>query len=153
MIRVGWLIATLALCACTEENPYAQMTDAEIHQRAQSLPLVKRYEFYLAVTRSSIPSNPIVADDLVLLGRPARDYVLNQALTGDHYNLTDALSALSAFSGACSKSELTQLRAKADRVAYGAEDRRSLEQAILVACELGVPTGMRNPWKDQTNQD
>ena len=146
--RVGCALLFLALVSCAKENPYAQMTDAEIHQRAQSLSLAERYAFYLEVTRSSIPSNPIVADDLVLLGKPARDYVLKQALMGSRYDLTDALAALSAFRGECSKSELAQLRSKADRVAYGPEDRRAIEQGILVACELGVPNGMRNPWKD-----
>ena len=153
MIRTVWIISVLALCACTKENPYAKMDEAEIHRRAQSLPLPERYEFFLDVTRSSIPDNPVVASDLVLLGEPARQYVLKQALRGNRYDLTAALSALSAFDGACSKAELTQLKEKAKHVAHGDEDLNALNQGILVACELGVPPGMRNPWKGKINEN
>lgn len=144
------LSLTLALSACAE-SPYAEMSEDEIHARARTLPLPERYAFYLEVNDSTIPGNPIVAEDLVLLGAPARQYVVRQALVGKRHDLTRAMSALSAFSGPCSPQELKQLREKADRVAYGDKDRRAIEERILVACEIAVPSGVRNSWKPQTD--
>lgn len=143
------VVAALVLCACTE-SPYARMSEQEIHARAQALPLEQRYAFYVDVLESTIPENPVVADDLVSLGPPARQYTLNRAVAGDRTDLLIALPALSAFDARCSPHELDRLRRKANDVALGNEDRRLIRAHIDVACEVATPMDVRNPWDGPT---
>lgn len=142
------ILAILTLSACAK-NPYAEMTDEEIHARAQSMPLTERYDFYLEVLDSRIPSNPIVAEDIVLLGPTARQYTFGRALQGGRDALLTALPVLSAFDAPCSSTELRQLKEAAQIVAMNEEDRRGIDMHIMVACEKASPPGYRSPWANR----
>lgn len=133
------------LMACTQ-NPYAHLTDAEVHEKAQKMPLSERYAFYVAISESRIPSKPIVAEDLVLLGEPARKYVFSQALSGSRREFTHALTALSAFKGECTPYELNLLRSRVGQVATSQEQAQSLVAHVLIACEVSVPSNLRKAW-------
>lgn len=140
--RRATLLLLLLLSSCNK-SPYADMPAEEIHAKARTLPLEQRYAFYLEVLESRIPENPDVADDLVLLGEPARKYVIEQALKGDSDDLHNALSALSAFDGRCTADELRRLREKARLTTYSEGERRLTERHILVACEIAAPPGYK----------
>ena len=129
----------LFLAGCNQ-NPYSNMSETEIHAKARAMPLKERYSFYLAILHSSIPENPNVADDLVLLGEPARKYVIEQALGGDREDLLNALPALAAFDG-CTPEDSQRLIRKARLVARDQKDLSLINTHALVACEVKAPPG------------
>lgn len=132
--------AVLLLFGCAD-SPYANMSNKEIHAKARMMPLPQRYTFYREVLDSRIPANPVVAEDIVMLGQPARLYTMAQALEGSREEFLDALPVLSAFDGPCSLAEWTALQNKSSRIAYNREDRRVITSHVSVACEVATPPG------------
>jgi len=134
-MKVAFALASLLVLSSCRDSPYAQMSTDEIHARAQSLPLEKRYDFYLNVLHSRIPEDPTVAEDLTALGPSARAYIIERALAGGREDLQDALPALSEFSGPCTQREWYQLSNKAKTAARNEEDFGLLREHLAVACE------------------
>jgi len=117
---------------------YAETPDSELHAKARTLALPARYDLYVEVLRSQIPSRPILADDIAALGEPAWKYVLSQALNGDYLEISEALPALSAFNRHCSLKELEQLRAHVGHVSIG-DAARNLTASVETTCGSDIP--------------
>jgi len=134
-----WLIVLFAVAAC-KANPYSSVPDENLHAKAKTLALPERYNLYVAVLHSRIPSRPIIADDVAALGPPAWKYVLGRALGGGSAELSEALPALLAFDRRCSSNEFKQLREHADRFSR-ADTARALNDSIESLCGAGLPAG------------
>jgi hypothetical protein len=116
----------------------AEIPDSELHAKARTLALPARYDLYVEVLRSQIPSRPILAGDIAALGEPAWKYVLSRALGGDYLEISEALPALSAFSRRCSLEELEQLRAHVGHASSG-DMARSLTALVETTCGSELP--------------
>jgi len=132
-----WLVVLLAVAAC-KANQYSSVPDEKLHAKAKTLALPERYDLYVEVLHSRIPSRPIIADDIAALGNPAWKYVLGRALTGGSAELSQALPVLFAFGRTCSPDELIQLRGHAGRVS-SAETAKALRNSIDSLCGAGLP--------------
>ena len=123
-----------------QANPYAAATDAELHAKARALALPARYNLYVEVLHSRIPSRPIIAEDIAVFGSPAWGYVLERALSGGSVELSQALPVLFAFGRRCSQNELDQLRDHASEEA-SAEQAVALRSSIDSMCGAALPAG------------
>jgi len=129
------IVAMLLLAAC-RDSPYANIPDEELHAKALLLPLPQRYDLYVDVLHSSIPSRPILAIDIAALGDPAWIYTLDRALSGGTDELLHALPVLSEFKRACSTTELEQLQTHAKHVT-ASDQRGVVSNYIETACKAG----------------
>jgi len=134
-----FVLVSFALTAC-KPNPYANVPDQSLHTMAKKLALPERYDLYLLVLHSRIPSRPTIADDIAALGPPAWKYVLDRAVSGDSAELSDALPALAAFDRRCSLNELEKLREHANRVSK-ADTAKALISSIDDLCGADLPAG------------
>jgi len=138
MLKFCCLFVFLLVTAC-EGSPYVGVSDEELHAKAKTLPLSQRYDLYVEVLHSQIPSRPVLSEDVAALGSPAWEYVLHRALTGDDTELLNALPVLSDFQRRCSVGEISQLRAHIDNVA-GDDTAEALRNSINDLCGAELPT-------------
>ena len=124
----------LALSACTGRK-YDDVSDRELSERAQQLPLEGRYALYMDVYKNSSPHRISLARDIAALGDPAWNYTLGLATRGDYYSgLKPALPVLAAFDRTCRPSDYQLLIGAARRVAHDRSQLRSAVGRIRVAC-------------------
>jgi hypothetical protein len=132
------LLCLFFLLAACGANPYSTVSDEELHAKAKSLTLPQRYDLYVNVLHSRIPSRPILADDIAVLGPGAWKYVLESALSGGSEELLNALPVLVAFDRRCTPRELDLLREHARRVS-GANAGEELKSSIETLCGADLP--------------
>lgn len=86
-----------------------KINDNEMLLKASSLPLNSRYDLYMKVYKSRIPRNPLLAEEIVKLGLPARDYALKKAASGTSVDFGAALTIVSKFNIPCTSKEYDYL--------------------------------------------
>lgn len=119
------------------------MNDAQLHHKALSLPLAQRYELYLNIYKSRTPRNPILAEDVVKLGRPARDYALKKARGASGAEFGAALTIISEFDVTCSESEYRMLLKTVEIGTQSHGQREALISRVGTACRRSTPNGWR----------
>lgn len=133
-------VVVLATASC---NSPTRMTDEQLHEKALSLPLEARYDLYVETYKATTPRNPLLAEDIVRLGRPARSYTLQRASRGSGAELGAALTVLSQFSEGCSESERTILLKAVEGIAESEDQREALVNRVMVTCQQSRPNGWR----------
>lgn len=141
LIRGAVITALLVIC-CSCEKPI-HMTDEQLHTKAAGLSLQPRYDLYLQIYKSSTPRNPLLADDIVKLGPPARRYVVRRALRDTGAELGAALTVLSEFNVGCSEHETTMLVKAVENSADSEGQRNALVNRVKSVCQRSAPAGWR----------
>lgn len=141
IIRLTIVVALLIACWGCYKPP--QETDAQLHARALSLPLEARYDLYLKVYKSRTPRNPLLAEDIIELGRPARHYALQRAQNSSGAEFGAALTVLSGFQLGCSEAEYVGLLKAIDEMAESGGQREALIDRVKTTCGRSAPKGWR----------
>ena len=119
------------------ESKYSRWSDQALHQKARTLPLRQRYDFYLKVYAATFPHRTTVADDIAALGDPAWRYTIHSAINGGYYDAFDpAIPVLIAFDRRCSTPEYKALITAARRVAPNKETLRLAIGQVGIGCNL-----------------
>lgn len=126
-----YIAFSFAVSSCDND---IEMTDSQMHEKALSLSLEDRYDFYMKIYRSTTPRNPILAEDIVRLGQPARIYTMKRAATGSGVELGAALTVLSEFSEGCSTAERAELLKIAEKVSSSQDQHAALINRVTATC-------------------
>ena len=139
-VRLASFVMLLSGC----QGQYETVSDAELSRRAQALPLVQRYDFYLDVYNDRYPPRTEVADDVADLGEPAWRYTINRATSGGFAELDSALPVLQAFDRKCSSAEYGLLIKTARKSAPDDGLLRSAVGGVRIACGLVTGTTLKD---------
>lgn len=140
MIKFHQFFGLLVLCffssGCEKSDEVENLPNNELHQMAAKLPLEARYELYLRVYFGRRPSDPLLAEDIVKLGIPARKYVINKVLNAkENIEMQAALGVLIQFKEPCSQKEYNEILAAAAR--------NDMEKYIPSYCKIGRKVGKK----------
>lgn len=134
------ILAGLASCG---DGDIGMTSPQKLHEKARRLPLAERYDLYLDVYRSRTPNNPVLAEDIVMLGSSGRLYTMDRATRGDIVEFQAALPIISKFDQRCSQLEETTLQKKVEKLTDSGALKQALTEHIAVACRGKNPTGWR----------
>ncbi len=131
IIAVSLCLANLGAC---NESGYEKTSDEALIAKANTLPLDKRYDFYIDVYKATFPHRTAVSESITKLGQPAWDYTIKRAISGSYFDILSAIPVINSFKRNCSEGEYSALRNAAMRSTSDQNAKKSLLTDLATSC-------------------